>query len=50
MLDVPLLHLVKSNEKWDRNKDDNGLSAMADLNLKRVLVSALGCPVPTASS
>ena len=32
---LPLLDLVEALEERDRNEDDNGLLAVADLNLKR---------------
>lgn len=47
---IPLLGLVPALEKGNRDKDDNGLASVADLDL-RILVSACcSCPVPTASS
>jgi len=47
---IPLLGLVPSGKKGNRDEDDNSLASVANLDL-RILVSAYCCcPVPTASS
>lgn len=47
---IPLLGLVPALEQGNRDKDDNRLASVANLDL-RILVSACcSCPVPIASS
>lgn len=48
---LPLLRAMPARESWDGDEDDDGLPAVADLDLQEESwCQRACCPVPTASS